>query len=256
MTTVAAPVRAGGAPPRGRAAGSVRRPFLAGAREIAPFVIGVLPIALAVGTLVSSSSVPALTGWLAGPLIFGGAAQLLTIQLLDAGAAPAAIIASALLVNSRVLMYSAAIAPWYAQASLRARLLVAVPLIDPLFLAAQPRFERGDLDQRERLAWWAGAATLLVVCWMAVQGIAQALSTSVPQSADLHMAAPLVFVGVLAKLAHGRPAVAAAAVAAAVAVVGTPLPFQSAMSLGIVAGLLAAVVVSRRGPVARAGATS
>ena len=111
----------------------------AGARDITPMVIGVLPLGLAVGVAISTSSIPALAGWAAGPLIFGGAAQLMAIQLLDAGAAPLVIIVSALLVNSRIVMYSAAIAPWFRTAILRQRLLVAAPLIDPLYLTCADR---------------------------------------------------------------------------------------------------------------------
>ena len=106
--------------------GAVRRwrHSVAGARDITPMVIGVLPLGLAIGVAISTSSIPALAGWAAGPLIFGGAAQLMAVQLLDAGAAPAVIIVSALLVNSRIVMYSAAIAPWFRTATLRQRLLV------------------------------------------------------------------------------------------------------------------------------------
>ena len=76
-------------------------------------VIGVLPLGLAIGAAIGTSSIPPLAGWLGGPLIFGGAAQLIAVQLLDAGAAPAVIVISALLVNARIVMYGAAIAPWF-----------------------------------------------------------------------------------------------------------------------------------------------
>jgi len=87
-----------------RPAGSARWAALEGARDMTPMVIAVLPLAVAIGAVISTSSVSALTGWAAGPLIFAGAAQLVTIQLLDSGAAPAVIIVSALALNARVLM--------------------------------------------------------------------------------------------------------------------------------------------------------
>lgn len=222
-----------------------RSAFVSGARDLMPMVIGVLPLGLAIGTVIADSSVPPMAGWLAGPLIFGGAAQLLTVEMLDSGAAPVVIVVSALLVNSRIMVYGAAIAPWFREASLRDRLLVAAPLIDPLFLVCEPRFAEGDQDQRERIAYYAGGATLLLVAWMAVQAVAIGLTTSVPASAGLHLAAPLAFVGMLANATKSRPAVASAAVACFVAVAGTGLPYQSAMSLGIVAGLVAGIVTAR-----------
>lgn len=226
-----------GTEPRASSATNTR--FWEGAREVLPMALGVLPLALAIGVALASSSVPALAGWLSGPAIFGGAAQLLTIQMIDDGAATAVIVVSALLVNARVVVYGAALAPWFAEATLRTRLLVAFPIIDPLFLLAQPRFERGDLDQRSRTAYYAGAAFTLVGVWMSVQAAALLVGGVVPEELQLSMAAPLVFAGYLAHVTRTRSAVVAAGTAAVVAVAGSGLPFQSALSAGVLAGLVA-----------------
>jgi predicted branched-subunit amino acid permease len=45
------------------------------------------------------------------PLLFGGAARLLSVQLLDAGANAAVVVLGALVVNARMLLYSASLAP-------------------------------------------------------------------------------------------------------------------------------------------------
>jgi predicted branched-subunit amino acid permease len=209
-------------------------------------VIGVLPLGLAIGVAISTSSVPALAGWAAGPLIFGGAAQLMAIQLLDAGAAPAVIIVSALLVNSRIVMYSAAIAPWFRTATLRQRLLVAAPLIDPLYMTCAARYERDDLDQRGRLAYYAGAALLLLASWMAIQALAIVIGDSIPEAAGVHVAAPLAFAGMLAKATVARPAIAPAGVAGLVAVVAAGMPYQSGITLAVVAGIVAGSVADQR----------
>jgi predicted branched-subunit amino acid permease len=211
-------------------------------------VIGVLPLGLAIGVAISSSTMPALAGWAAGPLIFGGAAQLMAIQLLDAGAAPAVVIVSALLVNSRIVMYSAAIAPWFRTATLRQRLLVAAPLIDPLYLTCAARYERGDLDQRGRLAYYTGAAVLLLAAWMAIQALAIAIGDSIPDAAGLHVAAPLAFAGMLAKTSVARPAIAAAAAAGLVAVTAAGMPYQSGITLAVIAGIVAGCIAEQRPP--------
>jgi predicted branched-subunit amino acid permease len=209
-------------------------------------VIGVLPLGLAIGVAISTSSVPAVAGWAAGPLIFGGAAQLMAVQLLDAGAAPAVIIVSALLVNSRIVMYSAAIAPWFRTATLRQRLLVAAPLIDPLYMTCAARYERDDLDQRGRLAYYAGAALLLLASWMAIQALAIVIGDSIPDAAGVHVAAPLAFAGMLAKATVARPAIAPAGVAGLVAVVAAGMPYQSGITLAVVAGIVAGSVADQR----------
>ena len=216
-----------------------------GGRDIIPMVIGVAPIARAIGATISTSPVPALAGWAGGPLIVGGAAQLLSIQMLARGSAPFVIVVSALLVNARVVAYAAAIAPWFREASLRQRLLVAIPLTDPLFFTATARFERDDLDQSGRLAYYVGAGGLLLAAWMALQGIAIAAGSTLPDWVGLRLAAPLALGGLLAKVATGPAATAAAAVAAGVAVATVALPLQSGASIGVIAGIAAGVVITR-----------
>jgi predicted branched-subunit amino acid permease len=224
-----------------------RGDLLAGSRDIVPLTVGVLPIGLAIGaTIGASDSVPTLAGLMGGPVIVGGAAQLLTIRMLDAGAAPVAILVSALLVNARVLMYGAALAPWFREPSVRQRLLVAFPLIDPTFFVSTSRFARGDLDQSGRLAYYAGAATTLMLAWIGIQALGIAAGGALPDAVGLHLAAPLAFAGLLAKSVSGRPALAAAGTAGLVAVVGTGLPFQVGMLLAVLAGITAGGVVARR----------
>jgi predicted branched-subunit amino acid permease len=46
--------------------------------------------------------------------VFGGTAQLLAVQLLDTGASVAVVALGALVVNARMLLYGAALAPYTA----------------------------------------------------------------------------------------------------------------------------------------------
>jgi predicted branched-subunit amino acid permease len=130
--------------------------------------------------------------------------------MLATGSAPFVIVVSAVLVNARVVAYAAAIAPWFREASLRQRLLVAIPLTDPLYFTATARFERDDMDQPARLAYYVGAGGLLLASWMAIQALAIAAGSTLPDWVGLHLAAPLALGGLLAKVATGRPATAAA----------------------------------------------
>ncbi len=89
---------------------------------------------------------------------------------------------------------------------------------------------------------------------MALQGVAIVAGSTLPDWVGLHLAAPLALGGLLAKVAIGRPATAAALIAAGVAVAAVALPFQAGASLGVVAGIAAGVLITRRGaPAACAG---
>ena len=102
--------------------------------------------------VLAASSIGQVEGLLSGPLILAGAAQLMAVQMLDDGVTPFVIVFSALLINARIVLYSAAMAPWFREESLGRRLLLAIPLIDPLYFVAGARFDRCDLDRRHRQA--------------------------------------------------------------------------------------------------------
>jgi predicted branched-subunit amino acid permease len=212
-----------------------------GARDMTPMVVGVVPFGFAIGATIAASSVDTAAGLASAPAILAGSAQLATVQMLDAATNPVIIVVSALLINLRIILYSTSLAPWFAGEPLWRRLVLAVPVIDQTHFVCQPRFERGDLDQRGRVAYYTGAATWLVAAWLASQAAAVLLGAGLPASARLDMAAPLALVGLLAKSVGTRPAAVAGAAAIGVAAIGAGLPLHSATLVATLAGIAAGV---------------
>jgi predicted branched-subunit amino acid permease len=216
-----------------------------GAKDIVPMTLSVVPFALTIGAVLASSSIGTVEALVSGPLILAGAAQLMAVQMLEDGAAPVVIVLSALLINARIVLYSAAMAPWFRQESVGRRLLLAVPLIDQLYFTCAPRFERGDLDRRHRQAYYAGAAALLVAGWVVAQSVAILAGARVPEGVGLQIGAPLALAGLLAKSTANRPAMAAAAAAAFLAVVAVGLPNHSSVLVSAVGGIAVGAAVAR-----------
>lgn len=221
---------------------SARALARAGARDMTPMVIGVVPFGLAVGAMIGSSGIDPWAAAASAPLILAGAAQLTTLQMLEAGSNPAVIVTSALLINLRIVLYSASLAPWFAGVRLRTRLLLATTVIDQTHFVVIPRFEQGDLDRRGRVAYYAGASVWLVSAWLASQFLAMVLGAELPESARLDMAAPLALIGLLAKSVGTRSSAVAAAFGVAVAAIGAGLPFHSATLVATVTGIAVAIV--------------
>ncbi len=219
-----------------------------GARDITPMVIGVIPFGLAIGASIGSSSVGTAEGLASGPLILAGAAQLSTLRLLDSGAAALVVILSALMINARLLLYSASLAPWFSNEPLRRRLLLAAPVIDQLHFTCTPRFERGDLDASGRRWYYTGAAAWLAGAWVASQVIAAVAGARLPEWLGLELAAPLALAGLLAKSVNGRRTILAAIVAAGVNVAAVGLPYNSAVLVAtvIAIGVAAIAPLERR----------
>jgi len=205
-------------------------------------VIGVIPFGLAIGASIGSSTVGTAQGIASGPLILAGAAQLSTLRLLESGAAPLIVILSALMINARILLYSASLAPWFASEPLRRRLFLAVPVIDQLHFTCTPRFERGDLDAAGRRWYYIGAATWLVTAWTVSQFVAAVGGARLPGWMGLDLAAPLALAGLLAKTVDDRRTATAAVIAAAATVAAVGLPLNSAVLVATVVALVVASV--------------
>ena len=225
---------------------STRALARAGVRDMTPMVLGIVPFGLALGAMIGSSELDPWAALASAPLILAGAAQLTTLQMLEAGSNPVVIVASALLINLRILLYSASLAPWFSGARLRLRLLLATSVIDQTHFVAVPRFERGDLGRRGRVAYYAGASVWLVSAWLASQAVAIVLGAELPASARLDMAAPLALTGLLAKSVGTRPSALAAVIGLIVVTLGAGLPFHSATLVATVIGITVAVFSETR----------
>src|SRR3990172_1543407 len=91
---------------------SARAEFIAGVRDELPIVVGVVPFGMIYGALAVGAGMPPAVAQAASAVIFAGSAQFLTAQLVGIGAPAAVIIASAIIVNVRHLLYSASMAPY------------------------------------------------------------------------------------------------------------------------------------------------
>ena len=117
-------------------------PPLPTARALAPVVVGYVPFALLVGAHVATSADP-LVAWMGTSTIYGGAAQLAVLDVLAGGGSVVAAALTALLLQARLAVYAAALAPDWRSASLRSRLLAAVhPHRRPVGALPGPRRRR------------------------------------------------------------------------------------------------------------------
>jgi predicted branched-subunit amino acid permease len=218
-----------------------------GARDMTPMVVGVVPFAIAIGAAVGASGLSRTEGLLSGPVILAGSAQLATVEMLDVGTAPFVIIFSAIMINARLLIYSASLAPSFAGHSLGSRLALAMPVVDQLHFVCVPRFDRGDLDLRGRTSYYIGAAVWLAGAFVTAQAVMVVIGANAPEALGLEVAAPLALVGLLAKSTTGRPSIVAAAAGFFVAVVAVGLPMHTSMLVATLVGIVAGVASMERG---------
>jgi predicted branched-subunit amino acid permease len=213
-----------------------RRDFVAGVRAMVPWLVGVAPFGLVIGVSAAQADIPTLAGWLTGPTIYAGSAQVVTIGMLDAGAAAVAVIMTALVVNLRLVLYSAAMATHWRGTPLWWRLLGAYLLIDPSFVVGIERYEQ-DSDRRRAHAHYLGAAVVLWVGWLVAIAVGATAGASVPAWLHLEFLIPLYLIGEIVPKMRQAATRRAVLVTATVALLGMAAPMHLGIALGIVAGI-------------------
>lgn len=219
--------------------------FRAGAASVAPLLLGVAPFGIVAGAAVVDAGFHAAENVGFSMVIFAGAAQLAALDLLAEDAPAIVAIATVLVINARHVMYSAALAPFFAAKPLRHRALAAYLLTDQAFavtvtrLNAQPAFVPW-------LAYYFGAAVTLWATWQVATTAGVVVGGAVPDSVPLEFAVPLTFLALLVPSVVDRPTLTAAVAGAAVATVAAPLAWNLGMLLGATAGIAAGYVHSVR----------
>lgn len=221
-----------------------RRGASDGSRAVAPLLIGVVPFGLVFGIVAAGSAVGPWLGGSTSVIIFAGAAQLATLQLIDAGIAGAVVIATALVINSRHLMYSAALAPHFREFPAIARFTLPYVLTDQAFAVSIVRY--GEVTDPVYKQWYfTGAALTLWITWQISTIAGIVLGAQVPASWSLDFAIPLVFLVLLVPSIKSRPDLIAAVVGGGVAVAAAGAPYGLGLMIGAVSGVIAGVVAQR-----------
>ena len=194
-----------------------------GVRASVPLLVGAVPFGLVAGVAAVEVGLGALgsTAW--SVLAFAGAAQLAAYGLIGTGASVAVVVATALVVNARLVLYSVSIAPHLAGLGRWRRLLAAYLLTDQAYVVSLVRFRQGGLDLAGRWRFYLGAGLGLWVTWQVSTLAGALLGGALPESLPLGSAVPLAFLALLVPTVTDRPTLVAALVGGAVAVLVAPL---------------------------------
>jgi 4-azaleucine resistance transporter AzlC len=214
----------------------VRHSMAAGARDVAPLILGIVPFGLVAGAAVADAGFGVAETLGMSLLVNAGAAQLASTALFAEGAPLLIVIGTALVVNARMLIYSASIAPVIFPDSGRWRPVLAHMLIDQSYAAAMT-WGRSRADVHV-VPYYAGSWLMLASVWQ-VSNVAGALvGDLVPASWSFDFAVPLVFLAMLVPALKVRADVEAALVSGVAAAVLVPvLPMQLGLFAAIALGM-------------------
>lgn len=231
--------------------GPRRTAFTEGVRALLPILVGVVPFGLIFGVTAAELAVDNWLGWASSFIIFAGASQLAAVDLLAAGAAPAVVILTVVVINARHLMYSASLEPHFRDFDLRDKFLLPYLMTDQAYAMSILKFDEAGLDRTYRKWYFLGAGMALWTTWQSSTTVGIVVGDVIPSSWRLDFAVPLVFLALLVPAVRSRPALVAATVAGLIALSGrlafdgAGLPFNLGLVLGALAGVAAGTLTDR-----------
>jgi len=221
-----------------------RRDALRDLRTVMP---GVIPFGFFLGVTVSVTHTGALAGLAGAVLVYGGSAQLATTTVLHLGSGLLTAVAAGLVVNARILLYGAALEPWFRNQPRWFRLVGAQFLLDQTYLSAveRPAYHQPGARAAFRRYWLWHALSLLAV-WVVAVGSGMALGPLIPDMPHLVLVGTGMFVALLVRrLVTLQTCVGAVAAAGTALLVAHVAPHLAVLA-GAAAGVAVAVAVTPR----------
>lgn len=208
-------------------------------------MLGVAPFGMITGVSAASVGIAAPDAIGMSALVFAGASQLAAIALIAQDASFWVILLTTLMINLRMAMYSASLAPWLAHLRPRARLGLSYLMTDQAYAFSILRYPRepNDFPRRD---YYLGVATPLWALWLTATAAGALLGAQVPPAWQLDFAIPLTFLALLAPAVRDRPSLLAALTGGALAVMLDGLPFNLGLVIGALSGIAAGTVAEGR----------
>jgi len=218
--------------------------LLAGVRDVSPLMLGIVPFALVAGIATVDAGLGLGEAVGLSVIVFAGASQLAALDLIGAGAPLAVVVGTAVVINLRMVMYSASIAPHFARYARGVRAALAYFLTDQAYALSVAEF--GTNDDRSRALYYLGAAVSLWIVWQIGTVVGVVVGAGVPDAWGLTFAVPLVFLALLVPAMKDRPTTAAGVTGGAVAVVAAGLPLNLGLLVGAVTGIVVGLLTEAR----------
>lgn len=217
-----------------------REAFIHGARALLPLIPGVVPFGLVTGVMAIKMGMTPTMAIGMTLLFYSGSAQMVALQLIHSGVLPVAIVATALIINLRFVMYSASLAPHLHQLPRRWTWPMSYMLSDQSYALCTLKFSAGELG-RFGYQYYAGTAVLMWLAWNLSVAAGVYLGGSIPESWSLGFAIPLSFLALLVPGIRSMPALVAAIVGGSIAVLAVDLPYNLGLVTASIGGVIAGV---------------
>jgi predicted branched-subunit amino acid permease len=180
-------------------------------------------------------------------IVFGGSAQLAALPLIAMHSPPALIFLTALMVNLRFLIFSAAVAPHFFHLAWYRRVWYGYFNADVTMAFFPQRFPDSASAPAGKLGYFCGVSYLNWIAWQVGSVAGILLAGWIPDQWGIGFAGTLALLAITIPLIINVPALVGVLVASVVGVLGASFPYRLGLLLAIVLGMTTAMMVEGTG---------
>jgi len=218
--------------------------FFKGVIDVSPLMIPVIPFGLIFGVLAIDIGFTPLETMGMSLIIFGGASQIVLLQLFSGGASSLVIISSVGAVNSRHLLYGAVVSEHLSDLKLIWKIVISYFLIDQAF-ARSNEYLKNNKEKNKYFHLIGGGATCWIV-WQTTTFLGIILGAAIPDKLGLSFAVPLTFLALLVNDFRKLINVIVIIISGIVATFGfNYIPYKAYVIVAALVGLFFAMILTK-----------
>ena len=219
--------------------------FLKGIRDVSPLMIPVVPFGLIFGVLAIDVGFTPIQTMGMSLIVFGGASQIVLLQLFSGGASSLVIISSVGAVNSRHLLYGAVVSEHLSDLKLIWKIIISYFLIDQAFAISNEYLKKNK--NRNRYFHLVGGGATCWVIWQSTTFFGIILGASIPEELGLSFAVPLTFLALLVNDFRKLINIFVIIVSGALATFCyNYFPFKAYVIVAALSGLITAIILTKK----------
>ena len=169
--------------------------FFKGIVDVSPLMIPVVPFGIIFGVFAIDLGLTPMTTIAMSFIIFGGASQIIFLQLFSAGASSLVILSSVGAVNSRHLLYGAVLSEHMSDLKMIWKIIISYFLVDQAY-AVSNNYLKDNTDKNRSFHILGGGVTCWVI-WQITTLLGIFLGAIIPEKLGLGFAIPLTFLAII-----------------------------------------------------------
>ena len=222
--------------------------LLKGIFDVSPLMIPVVPFGIIFGVIGMDLGIGSYMTFGMSIIVFGGASQIVLLQLFSGGASSLVILSSVGAVNSRHLLYGAVLSEHLSGLKIFWKIIISYFLVDQAFAVSNDYLKKNKKNKNKHYHLLGGGFTCWTI-WQISTLIGIFLGSIIPEELGLSFAIPITFLALLINDFKKINNVIVMIVSGLIATLGYyTIPFKAYIIVAALTSLIVATILTNFNP--------